>query len=105
LYISKGNRVLFFYNSCNKVTQKYWGSIVGGVLLSLEFYGRHTITNCRHWPERIWTFRPGSGWPEHRHWPECPAPLFYDNKHHFIQHVVDTEKEKKIKKTQKTKRY
>ena len=25
---------------------KYWGSIVGGVLLSFEFYGRHTKVNC-----------------------------------------------------------
>jgi hypothetical protein len=24
---------------------KYWGSIVGGVLLPLEFYGRHTHNN------------------------------------------------------------
>jgi hypothetical protein len=27
---------------------KYWGSIVGGVLLSLGFYGRHTLPDGCH---------------------------------------------------------
>jgi hypothetical protein len=34
---------IFFYICKNYL--KYWGSIVGGVLLPLELYGRHTHNN------------------------------------------------------------
>jgi hypothetical protein len=34
------------YKEILKIISNYWGSIVGGVLLSFEFYGRHTKVNC-----------------------------------------------------------
>jgi hypothetical protein len=40
--IKKRSSYVYAYKDIFENYLKYWGSIVGGFLLSLEFYGRHT---------------------------------------------------------------